>query len=233
MIKIKTSNFKMFEKAPWEIPEPRTLLELTIMGTMEGIKLFGPAYTPRFIKHALDFVSQKIGDKPPEDIKDLNQLAEYMLSISDKYAIPANAIIYASVAMGNLFEGHLAAGLRVGIASASRSVAKSLDSEKIKVDIVSVLSQYRQASIAMKIAHQELGYKRNTDESVDILWKCYAWDACQLALDNGLLKRPEGGLACVCCQFLCQFFKILTGYDCDYTLLEFDKSHCITRIHIL
>lgn len=233
MAELKISNFKMFEKAPQEIPDSRALIEASMMGPKEGAKFFGPAYTPRFIKSALEFVSKKIGEKPPEDIKDLSQLTEHLVSISNKYPIPANAIVYAGIEMGNFFEGQLAAGLRVGTAPASRSIAKNLGSEQRKVDAEGVLSQYRQTLIAMKIAHQELGYKINADGSVDILWKCYLWDACQSALDKGLLKRPDGGLVCVSCQFLCQFFKLLTGYDCDYDLLELDKSHCITRIYIL
>jgi hypothetical protein len=232
--KVEISDFKMFEDAAQEIPDPKALIEVCMMAPKEGIKFYGPAYTPRFIECALKFVSKKIGEKPPEDIKDLEQLTEYLVSISDKYPFPANALIYAGIEVGNMFEGQLAAGLRVATTPVSRRMVKSLGSEERKIDVENVLSQYRQSLIAMKVAHQELGYKRNEDGSIDILCKCYVWDACQSALDEGLLRRPGvGGLVCVHSQSICMFFKLITGYDCDYDLVEYDKSHCILRIYIL
>jgi hypothetical protein len=233
MTKLEISDFKMFENAPQEIPEPRALVEAVMMGIKEAEKFYGPVYTSLLIKSALEFVAEKIGEKSPKNIKDLSQLTEYLISVSNKYPIPANAILYGGIVAGNVLEGQLAAGVRVAATKATRSMAKSLGSEERKVDVDGIISQYRQATIAMKVAHRELGYKKNADESIDVLWKCYFYDACQSAKDKDILKRADGGLQCGSCQFLCQLFKLITGYDCDYGLLELDKSHCLTRIYIL
>ncbi|WXG39334.1 MAG: hypothetical protein WED07_00625 [Candidatus Freyarchaeum deiterrae] len=223
----------MFEKVPQKIPDPRALVDACMLGIKEEEKFYGPAFTPRFIKSALNFVARKIGEKPPENIKTLDQLADYLVSISDKYPIPANAIPYAGYKMEKLFEGQVGVGTRVSAAGASRNIGKRMINKEINVDTEDILSKYRQATIAMKVPHEELGYKRNTDGTIDILWKCYIREACQLALDDGLLKRPGGGLQCGSCQFLCQLFKQTTGHECDYDLLEINKPQCITRIYIL
>jgi hypothetical protein len=233
MSELKISDFKMLEKSPQEIPDPKVLIEILMMAPKEGIKFYGPVYTPRFIEHALKFISKKIGEKPPEDIKDLEQLTEYLVSISDKYPVPANAIVYGGMEAGNFFEGRLAAGVRVATTPVSSSILKSVGSEERKIDVEAILSQFRQSLIAMKIAHQEFGYKCNEDGSIDVLCKCYVWDACQLAIEEGLLTRPGGRLLCSVGQAICMFSKPITGYDLDYELLKFDKSHCITKIYVL
>ncbi|WXG39320.1 MAG: hypothetical protein WED07_00550 [Candidatus Freyarchaeum deiterrae] len=233
MTELKISDFKMFEKVPQKIPDSRALVEACMIGIKESEKFYGPIYTTLFIKSVINFASKKIGEKPPEGIKDVSQLTEYLVSISNKYPVPANAIVYAGMEVGNLLEGQNAAGLRVGTNGATRSMSKSLGSAERKVDAEGVISQYRQATVAMKIAHQEVGYKQNKDGTIDVLWKCYFIDACQSSKDKGFLKRSDGGLKCVNAQFVCQLFKLSTGYDCDYDLLELDKSHCINRIYMI
>lgn len=62
-----------------------------------------------------------------------------------------------------------------------------------KIDIDSVLKTLHKTIVGMKVAPLEMGYKKNEDESIDILYRnCYFFDACQLALDEGLLKRQDG-----------------------------------------
>lgn len=160
-------------------------------------------------------------------------MAEYLISVSNKYPVPANAIVYAGMEAGNILEGQSGAGLRVGTGGATRRISENHCSREKKVDAEGVISQYRQATVAMKIAHQEVGYKQNADGTIDVLWKCYFIDACQSAKDKGFLNRKGGGLSCVNCQFVCQLFKLSTGYDCDYELLELDESHCINRIYMI
>jgi hypothetical protein len=230
----KISDFKMLETAPQEIPEPRALLEAFMMGLKESEKFYGPAFTSRTIKWSLKFIAEKIGEKPPEDIKDLSQLAEYLVSISNKYPIPANAVYYASLMFENFLEGQVGVGTRVASTSISRDWVKSPIREKRDVDVDGIVSKYRKTLIELGVATYEFGYKKNTDESVDVLWKCFFNDVCNSALYDGILKRSRGsGLQCAAAQFLCQFFKTSTNYDFDYDLLELDKPYCVTRLYIV
>ena len=60
---MKFSDFKMFEKTPYKLPNPTTYVEALITGIKEEEKTFGPAFALRFIKYALWFIAQKTEEK--------------------------------------------------------------------------------------------------------------------------------------------------------------------------
>lgn len=159
----------MLEKAPQEIPEPRALLDAFMMGLKESEKFYGPSYTSKTIKWSLEFIARKIGEKPPEDIKDLNQLVEYLISKSNKYSSPANAVYYANLRFETFLEGQVGVGTRVTSTSISRDWVKRPTSEKINVDIDGLASKYRKTLIDLGVATYEFGYKKNMDGSVGIM----------------------------------------------------------------
>ncbi|MFB0561208.1 MAG: hypothetical protein ACETWM_08330 [Candidatus Lokiarchaeia archaeon] len=69
MTDYKISDFKMFE-APYELPDSRGVIEAQIFAIKEQEKLlYGPAYTNRLIKYALQFESQRIGRNHPKILK--------------------------------------------------------------------------------------------------------------------------------------------------------------------
>lgn len=230
----KISDFKIFEKAPYEIPDPRRFIELALKGLREVEKTYGPIFTVRFIKYALWFIAQKIGENPTQDIKTLDQLAEYLISISDKYLTPYCACTYAQVRTEYELQGRAGAGTRIEVMDISRNVAKVQDSKVKDFDVDDALLKGRQIGVAMKIIPSEMGYKKNEDGSVDILLpKCPFMDGCKLTFEEGFLKRPDERVRCNVSEGLCQYFKIFSGYEWDYDLLEFDKPHCITRLFMI
>jgi len=231
---LKISDFKMFEKTPYEIPPPGPLTAIIISGLKEEEKTYGPVFPTRFIKHALEFEAQKIGEKPPQNIKDLDQLAEYLVSKSDKYPTPYCSILYAQYKTENEFQGQTGAGTRVGHIGAIRGISETLSDIKRNVDVDGILSKLSQMLTDMNFSPHEWGYKENGDGSVDfILPKCYFLDACRLAYDEKVLKRPDGRLACAISFAVAADFKIATGYEWDYTLLKFNNPHCIAQCYML
>nr|MDO8082944.1 hypothetical protein [Candidatus Freyarchaeota archaeon] len=230
MNKLKISSFKMFEKAPYELPDPKALMEAQMLGFRELEKLFGPVFLTRFIKHALQFIAQKIGETPPEDIKTLDQLAEYLLSKTNKYPLPNCAFYYAQIKTENELQGRTGAAYRVGEMGFHRRYVKSPNGEERTVDLDDIMSKLCQFAIGMKLRPKELGYKTNEDGSLDlILPNCFYKEVCRQAFDENLLKRLDGRMQCAMGSTLCQYFKLVTGYEWDYDCLEFDKPHCITR----
>ncbi len=233
MSELKMRDFKMLEESPYELPDARVFLELVVSSNKEVEKTYGPVYITRFIKNVSRFLVQKIGEKLPEDIKDTNQVKEYLVSISNKYPTPYCAAIYATLKTENELMGKSEIVSRVGTKDAAKVVLKELRTGERKLDINNILSRFRQDTIAGKIAHHEMGYKENEDGSTDIMWKnCFLFDACQLAYDEGLLKRSDGTQVCEQMVASCSYFKLLTGYEWDYKLLEFGKSHCVTRCYV-
>nr|MDO8079164.1 hypothetical protein [Candidatus Freyarchaeota archaeon] len=234
MSDLKISDFKMFDKAPYELPDPRTQTGLAIKAAKEVEKTYGPVFSLRFIKHALWFIAQKTGEKTPQNIKTLDQLEEYLVSISNKYPTPYCATTYAQVKTENELQGQTGAGTRVEAMSISRNVVKVQESEVKDFDADDALLKGREIGVAMKILPSEMGYKKNEDGSVDIIFpKCPFMDGCELAFEEVLLKRPDGRTRCIIGEGVCQYFKIFSGHEWDYDLLEFDKPHCINRCYIL
>ncbi|MEX2705197.1 MAG: hypothetical protein Q6352_008050 [Candidatus Freyrarchaeum guaymaensis] len=43
--------------------------------------------------------------------------------------------------------------------------------------------------------------------------ECFHKDGCRLAFKEGLLSRPDGRMQCIIISFLCQYFKLFTGYE--------------------
>nr|MDO8082135.1 hypothetical protein [Candidatus Freyarchaeota archaeon] len=234
MTESKISDFKMFEKAPFEVPPARQLTELIMSGLKEVENTYGPVFARRFIKHALKFIAEKIGEKPPEDIKTLDQLKEYLISKSNVYPTSYSAAAYAQWRTENELQGQTGAGTQIGTIGSARSISDKPGLKKREVQVDQVLSNIRQSLVAIGCCPSELGYKENEDGSVDIIVpKCHFRDGCERAFDEGYLNRLDGRLQCGVATGWCILLKLSTGYEWDYDLLESYKPHCIQRCYMI
>lgn len=222
-------EFKMCEPAPYEHPDPKALTPLIIQTQKEVEKTYGPIFTARLIKYTLQCVAQKEGKEPPDNIKTLDDLGAYLISISDKYPTCYNLMTYAGARTESELQGQIGAGTQVGMINVSRNIAKGSSLKERNIDLEDIISKFREAIVAGKLSPPEMGYRIN-EESVDILWPdCNFKEGCQLAFDAGLSKRFGGSQSCSAGAFLCQFLKLATGYEWDYEVLESFKPHCIHR----
>ena len=175
-------------------------------------------------------------EKQPEDIKTLDQLKNYIVSISNKYPTAFCAITYSQFKTEDKLQGRAGAGVRIGTIGwqKHKGITRDSGAKEKNIDLDGILLKYRQISIDMGAAAYEFGYKKNEDESFDAIRPdCFLKSACLMAHDEGLLKRPAGGMNCAHSNVLCQFLKVHTGSEWDYDLLEFDKPHCISRFFII
>ena len=230
MPETKISDFKMFEKAPYELPDSKALIGTHLFAFKELEKLYGPVVSTLLIKHALQFIAQKIGENPPEDIKTLEQLANYLLSKTDKYPLPNNAFCYGQIKAENELQGRTGTTQRVSGMGYYRNYAKSQKGERLNVDLDDMLSKLYQFATGLKICPNEFGYRKNEDGDLDaILPNCFYKDACRQASKENILLRVDGRMQCAIGSTLCQYFHVATNYEWDYECLEFDKPHCIIR----
>jgi hypothetical protein len=95
MSEVDLSEFKMLEEAPYEEPDPRRLTEIYISKAKEAEKDYGKIFTTRYIEFALQFLAEKIGEEPPQNIETLDQLKEYLISKTGIYPKPYCAVVYA------------------------------------------------------------------------------------------------------------------------------------------
>ncbi|MEM2145098.1 MAG: hypothetical protein QW279_07040 [Candidatus Jordarchaeaceae archaeon] len=234
MSELNFSDFKMFGEDLRDLFDPKAFTELIMAGIKGEEKIYGPVFTTQIIKYALDFSAQKIEEKPPEDIKTLDQLKEYLFSKADKYP-PYLIVTYAQIKTENLFQGRTGAGTRIEMMNLSRNGLQKTGYKVVgNLDIDSILSRINQLSVQMKIVTCS-GYKKNEDGSLDILVpNCHILEACKLAASEGLLKRMDGRARCgVIGEFLGQSLKIATGNDWDYNVLEAHKPHCLVKVYMI
>ncbi len=222
----------MLKKAPYELADPRAFTEVIIDGIREEEKILGPVFTATLIKYALRAVAKLTGEETPEDIKTLDQLAEYLIPKADKYP-PYYIVLWAQFVTEKKLEGHLGAGERVMDIGISKRVMASdgdLRSDLIDVDLGYVISKFHETVVDMKIAPLEMGYKKNEDGTIDVLHRdCFLLDGCQLSLAADLSKRPDGRQVCGFAASTCQYFRKATGRDWNYIVLVFDKPYCIVK----
>lgn len=231
------SDFKMFDKTPYEQPDTIAVMEVIISGIRDEEKLYGPAFTSRVINYALQAVASQTGEEPPKDVQTLERLKEYLLSKTEKLSFPPYyLLLWAEFITAKKLEGSLGAGYRISHRGIIKRVAETDDNVKLlqKLGIDQVLLKIHQFAVEKKVAPLELGYRKNEDGSIDIMYGgCYFFDACQLAKEKKLLQRSDGQLLCGTSTFVCQFLRMATGYEWDYTILEFGKAHCIIKCFMI
>ena len=157
-------------------------------------------------------------------------MAAYLIPKCEKYPTLYSLLTYAQAKTENELLGGMGAGTRSEMITATRKIAEGPSSEKRNFDVDDVMSKLSQTTLAMKLRPYELGYKKNEDGSVDVIFpNCVFTEGCELSPDEGLLKRPNGKQKCGLTEFMCQYFKLSTGYEWDYDVLESFQPHCITR----
>jgi len=230
----KISDFKMFEPSPFEPPDIVSFVGLAISALKEEEKTYGPVFSTKLVKYALEYESQQTGEETPNGIQNLDQLAEYLMSKSAQHPKAYHSIVYAQFKTENEFQGQTGAGTRVGAIGLSRSVMKGSGRREININFDDLLTKYREMTISIKVCTRDLGYTQDEDGNVFVLWpNCYLNSVCKYAFDSGLLIRPKGGTQCGHASVMCQFFKLITGYEWDYEILESHKPHCIAKSYIL
>ncbi|MEM3587077.1 MAG: hypothetical protein QXO71_07155 [Candidatus Jordarchaeaceae archaeon] len=229
----KVNGFTMFEKAPYEKPDPKALMELHMVGPKEREKVYGAAFTTTFIKYALRAAVTQTGEKQPEDIKTLDQLKEYLLSKMEKLTTPPYYIlIWAQYVTDKKLEGSLAAGTQIMYKGITKKIVESKGDmiQTDNVDICKSLLTLRQLAVDMKVAPLEFGYRDNGDGTIDLLHSgCHFLEGCKMSREYDLLKRPDGRHSCGVINIICQYLKMVTGKEWDYEVIKFDEQSCIAK----
>lgn len=223
----------MFKKAPYKIPDPKALMDAQMIAFMELEKFYGPVFKKLLIKHALQFISQKIEEEPPKNIESLDQLAKYLLSKTDKYPLPNCACYYAEIKTEKELQGLLGATYRLSEAGFYKRHMKTQKVEERRLNLDDILSNLYQFAVENKLAPEEFGYRINQDGSLDALFpNCFYKEVCRQAFKERISARANGSMHCALGSTLCQYFKMVTGHEWDYDPVEYDKPHCIIRCYM-
>ncbi|MEM1717770.1 MAG: hypothetical protein QXF49_00280 [Thermosphaera sp.] len=228
------SEFKMFEKAPYETIDERTEMELITSSTKELEKIYGKVFTVKIIEYALRTVERFTGERSSVEINSLDELKDYLLLISNKLPVPSYYVMFwAQYVTEKKFEGGLGVGYQI---SHSELAKKAISSDGIKpeqaANIEEALALLRKLAVNMKIAPIEFGYKIDEDGNLYLYHGgCAFLKGCKMSMEKGVLHRPDGRVSCGVTIFVCQFLKSATKQEWDHTLLEFNEKekYCIVK----
>ena len=228
------SEFKMFERAPYEKIDERAEMELVTSDAKDVEKIYGRVFTVKVIEYALKTVERLAGEKPGKEITSLDELKEYLLSISGKLPMPSYYVMFwAQYIADKKLEGALGAGYHVSHAGLAK---KAMSSDGIKPEQASsveeALALLRKLAVQLRIAPLEFGYKIGDDGRLYLYHAgCAFFDGCKMSIDKKVLHRPDGRVTCGVTVFVCQFLKSSTKQEWDHTLLEFNEKgkYCIVQ----
>ena len=228
-VRLAESNFKMLERAPQKLPNMKSFLEVFVSALKEDEKVYGATFTNMVIKYVLKAVSRLTGEEAPSNIKTLDEAAGYLLSKADRIR-PDYLIIWAHFVTINKLEGHLGVGEHILDMGISKKIVSTLGEQLTGLDVDSLMSAIHKALLSMEIAPFEMGYRKNDDGSIDLIYRdCYLMDGCQMSLSSGLNKRPDGRMVCGFSAGICKVLGRVTGSEWDYTVTKFEKPTCIVR----
>ncbi len=85
VVDTKPSDYILFETGPFKESDLASYIALVTSAIGEEAKTSGPLFTVRFNKNTSRYLATKFGVEVSEDIKTLEQLAKYIISISEKH----------------------------------------------------------------------------------------------------------------------------------------------------
>lgn len=195
--------------------------------------LFGPAFTRIISRYALEFESEKTGEKPPENIPNIDEVVNYITECREKYPRFYNCLIYGIAKAEKMFEGSTASGAKNLAYNAIRKIIEDsglLNEVKGKIpNIYEALIRYVEIADGLKATSPQRIVKESEKVIIEEMEGCPWKDACK-AMDREGITRMTGDQECVVLIANSAALSLVSGKPIDYKLEIFDKPNCKGRI---
>jgi len=213
-------------------PDVITMFISAAVKVIDG--LFGPAFTRMISKYALDFEYKKTGEKPPENIENIDEAVKYITECKDKYPRSYNCLIYGIAKTEKMFEGSTASGAKNLAYNAIKKIIEDsglLNQVKGKIaNIYKALIRYIEIADAVKATTPQRIVKESEKVVFQEIGENCPWkDACK-AMDKEGITRMMGGQECVVLIANSAALSLVSGKQIDYKLDKFDQPNCEGRI---
>ncbi|MBS7251786.1 MAG: hypothetical protein KIH08_14530 [Candidatus Freyarchaeota archaeon] len=214
-------------------PDGQTITFVAKTAVEETAKLYGPIFTRMVSEYALQFLAEKLGESPPNDVRGLEAVTNYILGNLDRYPRGFNSLIYGIAKAENKLQGSTGAGARRAAYSAIKTI---LESSGLLSSIVGTTKDVFEAIYKAEEINKEIKtavsghYIRGGNNQVVVVVPNCSWrDACIALVDEGI-SRLVGGSECIFLIVTNAEAEIITKKHLDYKIDEFGKSECRGRI---
>ncbi|MHA1606137.1 MAG: hypothetical protein ACTSWP_01105 [Candidatus Freyarchaeota archaeon] len=216
--------------------DPALMLSFVKFAAEKMAETFGPTYKRLIIEYALKFESELLGERPPETIDDIEQLANYLLSRIEKHPKSYCALVYGMSKVDQLLQGGSGTARSV-----SASVLKKIfeDSGMLNQLIGSTANPYEAltkveellASIKANMPGEIVLQNLSNGNLRIIIRDCPYVDACKRMRSEGLW-RPDGTPECYLLTRSTVIAEIITGKQYDYKVEELTPpERCSGYVH--
>ncbi len=192
-------------------------------------KIYGPVFYNLAAGYALDFESEKLGEKIPGDVVSFEQAKDYIKRNLGRYPHGYCALLYGLIKAESSLQGGTGTSTRL----ATSSVA-----EKERQDDGGVVSAVSLAD-AMKKCQEgirngrflpDFGYELVSDEQANCtVYNCHCRDACEASVKEKLV-RVGGKPWCALLRYAVADLGLTTGEPFEYELQEFGNLNCKGKI---
>ena len=214
-------------------PDSQTIVLVGKTAVEETAKLYGPIFTRMVSVYALQFEAEKLKERPPENIRDLEAVTNYILANLGRYPRGYNSLIYGIGKADSKLQGSTGIGARRAAYSAIKSI---LESSGLLNSIIGTTEDAFEAIYKAEELNKEIKtavparYIRGENNQVIVIVpNCCYKDACNAFVNEGI-SRLVGGSECIYLIVTNAEAEIITKKQLDYKIEEFGKSECRGRI---
>ncbi|MEM2145652.1 MAG: hypothetical protein QW279_09840 [Candidatus Jordarchaeaceae archaeon] len=214
-------------------PDAKITLLIAKSSIQEMDKFYGPIYTRMVSEYALKFESEKLNEKPPENIQGLDQVTDYIMANLNRYPRGYCALFYGSAKTQKNLEGSIGSGARRSGFQVMKSLIESSGMLNSVIgtteDLLEAIKKSAEIVKAAKIIISMRYIREENNDLTMIVPNCPYKDACRAYMEEGI-SRMVGGLECTNLTCQAAISEIITKKHLDYRLEEFDKPECRGRI---
>ncbi|WXG42051.1 MAG: hypothetical protein WED07_15030 [Candidatus Freyarchaeum deiterrae] len=226
--------------------ESLAYIYLTKGSILETAKIYGPIYTRMVSEHALEFESRMLKEEPPENVRGLEEVTNYIVANLNRYPRGHCSLVYGIGKAESKLQGYAgssgsrraayggirnmleAAGLLNSLIGATEDVleANKAYDAKLKDAVAAKALSTIKAGQVQRVRYIRVEGKNEVNAVVS---NCVYKETCLAFVDEGI-SRMVGGLQCIILMLGNAVTEIITRKHFDYALDQFDEPDCRGRI---
>ncbi len=214
-------------------PDSQTIVLVGKTAVEETAKLYGPIFTRMVSEYALQFEAEKLNEKPPENIHDLEAVTNYILANLGRYPRGYNSLIYGIGKADSKLQGSTGVGAKRAAYSAMKSILESSGLLNSIIgtteDVFEAICKAEEINKEIKTAVSARYIKGEKNQVMVVVPNCAYKDACDAFVKEGI-SRLVGGSECIYLIVTNAEAEIVTKKRLDYKIDEFGKLECRGRI---
>ena len=216
--------------------EPEVLITFGVMTAEHLSKIYGEIFSKLVRDAVADFVSEKIGEKPPK-IESLQEAADFIRNNLDKYPSGHSAFWYGIGKAESVLQGAAGPASRIYLRDIVKRLTE-LDGVGIIVgnsdDTTGALQAFKKVATSMQLL-DENSYECTGDANSSELRirNCPNGDGCKKMISEGIIRAGSRKPLCTISLGSAVTAELVTNLTHEYEITELKPPNCVAKIYKL